>query len=312
VPVWWLLPALVFGLRLCGQGMLPNVAMVAVGRWFRASRGRAVSVVATGHSLGEAVLPLPFVLLIGAAGWRLGWVAAAALALLTIPVLGRLLAHDRRPAGQVEGDGAPGLGARHWTRREMLGHWLFWAVLPGVLAQPVFATALFFQQVHVAEVKGWSLEGFVALYPGFVAATLTGLFVGGAVIDRVGAGRLLPFLLVPMAAAFAVFAFAAPLWGAALGFALLGLAQGGSAVAAGAFWPEHFGTRNLGAIRATVSSAWVLATAVSPWATGLLIDAGIGIETQFVAFALYAAAMAGVLALAMARARREAAAGGQT
>jgi sugar phosphate permease len=304
VPVWWLLPVLIFGLRFCGQGMMSHVAIVAVGRWFRASRGKAVSVVGTGHSLGEALLPLPFVLLIGWAGWRAGWVAAALLALLFVPLVGRLLARDRVPAGQVAGEGQAGIGGRHWDRRAMLRHWLFWAVFPAFLAQPVFGTALFFQQVHLAEVKGWPLEGFVALYPMFVAPSLVALFAAGAAIDRFGTGRVVPFVLLPMAAGFTVFALGSGLGSAAAGFVLVGLSQGGSAAVAGAFWPEHFGTRHLGSIRAVASAAMVFATAISPGLTGVLIDAGIGIEVQFLGFAAYAVGMALLLGLAMARVRR--------
>ena len=53
---WILLILIVAGLRFCGQGMMSHLAMTAMGRWFRASRGRAVAVAGLGFSLGEAVL----------------------------------------------------------------------------------------------------------------------------------------------------------------------------------------------------------------------------------------------------------------
>jgi sugar phosphate permease len=47
-----------FLLRFFVQGLLTHAAMTAMGRYFSAERGRAVSIAALGHVTGEAVLPL--------------------------------------------------------------------------------------------------------------------------------------------------------------------------------------------------------------------------------------------------------------
>ncbi len=44
-------------------------------------------------------------------------------------------------------------------------------------------------------------------------------------------------------------------------------------------WAETYGVRHLGAIRAMVTSILVFATAGSPVSMGLLIDAGVSMET---------------------------------
>ena len=59
------LPVVIFALRLCGQGMTSHIAVVAMARWFDAERGRALSIAALGFSVGEAVLPIVFVVLLG-------------------------------------------------------------------------------------------------------------------------------------------------------------------------------------------------------------------------------------------------------
>ncbi len=64
-PFVWLLPVVIFALRLCGQGMTSHIAVVAMARWFDAERGRALSIAALGFSVGEAVLPIVFVVLLG-------------------------------------------------------------------------------------------------------------------------------------------------------------------------------------------------------------------------------------------------------
>lgn len=85
----------------------------------------------------------------------------------------------------------------------MLRDPLFYALLPGILA-PSWVTGVFFHQVHLAEVKGWSLSWFAACYPVYAAATVALSLVAGWAIDRWRAARLLPFYLLPLAAGLAV------------------------------------------------------------------------------------------------------------
>ncbi|MEL0100060.1 MAG: MFS transporter, partial [Opitutae bacterium] len=82
--VAWLLPVMIFGLRFFGQGMLTHIPAVAVGRWFRANRGRAISIVFLGHSFGQALFPAAFVVLMSISNWRTAWMVAALLPLIAI------------------------------------------------------------------------------------------------------------------------------------------------------------------------------------------------------------------------------------
>jgi hypothetical protein len=43
-PVWWLLPVIVFALRFTGQGMMSHLAVVAMARWFVATRGTSACI----------------------------------------------------------------------------------------------------------------------------------------------------------------------------------------------------------------------------------------------------------------------------
>ncbi|MEM6744233.1 MAG: MFS transporter [Pseudomonadota bacterium] len=302
------LAAAVFGLRFCGQGMLYHTAIVSMGRWFARARGRAVAVCTLGFSVGEAVLPVLFVALIGLVGWRGAWWAAAGLALCLAPLFPRLLRTERTPRSVPEAEQAAGLQGRHWTRGEALRHWLFWAVLTGVLAPPVFGTAFFFHQVHLTELKGWPLEGFAALFALYVAVAVPATFAGGWAADRYGAARVLALWPGLLAVGLGVAGAFQPFWAAALTMALLGAMQGFGSAASGAFWPEIYGTRNLGSIRALATSSMVFATAVGPGVSGWLIDAGVGFETQLLGMAGWSAVMAAGFAWIGARVERERAA----
>ena len=81
---------------------------------------------------------------------------------------------------------------------------------------------------------------------------------------------------------------------------LLGLSYGFQHTLFGALWPEIYGLRHLGAIRAMTVAMGVLATAVGPGLTGMLIDSGVSYPAQIVVMGLYCL-MAGVLMIFVSR-----------
>jgi MFS family permease len=285
---WLMLIPVVFGLRFCGQGMMSHLALTAMGRWFRAQRGRAVSVASTGFAIGEGFLPFVFVALAVSIGWRHAWMLAAlALLTVTLPLTLWLLKQERTPQSFAESHDSAGLGGRHWTRREALRHWLLWALLPGIVAPSFMITAVFFLQVHLAEIKGWPLAAYVALYPLYSLATVSSNLAAGIGIDRFGSLRLLPVYLLPLAGGLAVLGTAQTFWAAPLALCLIGISQGCSQAMIGALWPEYYGTRHLGAIRAMAVSTMVISSAVGPGLSGWLLDTGIGLEVQCLWMAAY-------------------------
>jgi MFS family permease len=305
-----MLGVVIFALRFCGQGMMSQIAMTAMARWFRAQRGRAVAVAGLGYSLGESIMPTLAVALAGLVGWRNTWLAAAGLLLLLAPLLLRLLAGERTPRDWAETSESLGLGGRHWTRAEALRHWMFWPVTVGVLGPPLIGTAIFFQQARIAEAKDLGLGAVAGAYPVYAAVTIMASFATGWVVDRVSARVMLPFYQVPMAGACLVLAFTAGPWTVPLAFALCGLTQGGAVALLGALWPELYGTRHVGAIRGTAVSTMVFATALGPGLTGGLLDLGIGIEAQFAGLAVVQAGLCLMLGRVALEALRRRAAGG--
>jgi MFS family permease len=288
-------------LRFAGQGMCGHIAMTAMGRWFEGHRGRAVAIAGLGFSVGEAVLPLVAVALIGLVGWRETWgIAAAVLAFGAAPAFAVLLARGRQPRSAATGEDTPGLRARHWTRRDALGHWLFPALLPIMLTPGFIGTVVFFHQVHTSEVKGWSLAAMAPGYSVYAALTVAAALAAGWAADRFGPARLLPLLLLPMAAGMAVLGPAVTVGGWFLTLGFLGLTQGMASALWGAFLPSVYGTRHLGAVRSLATSLMVVSTAAGPGITGLLIDASIDFPAQALAMALWCLAMS-ALGLAILR-----------
>ena len=286
-PAAWALPFVIFALRFAGQGMTTHIAVVAMARWFVASRGKALSIASLGIAAGEAFLPLVAVSLLGVVPWRWLWLSFAVILVLMVPVLVRLLRLERTPQSVAAESQAVGMNGRHWTRRQALRHWLFWLMVPSILAPSAWSTAFFFQQVHLAQTKGWTHVRLVALFPLYTAVSVAAMLASGWVIDRVGTARLMPVYQLPMAAGFVVIGLTEGLGIAAMGMALMAVAQGANSTLPNAFWAEFYGTKSLGGIKALATAVMVLGSAIGPGLTGYLIDFGIDFEDQMVGIAVY-------------------------
>jgi MFS family permease len=292
----------IYLLRLFGQGMMVHNAYTAIARWFSAQRGRALSIIIIGHNAGDAGFPPAFVALAAAIGWRNGWlVAAALLILVALPAAAALVAVDRTPRAS---DPVPRVAdARDWTRAEVIRDPVFYMALLGVAAPSFIVTTVFFHQVYLVELRGWSLTAFASSFV-LMAAVNTGFtLVSGQLIDRYSGVRLLPFVLLPLGAACFVLGGVEAQWSAFAFMALIGVSNGLSTTLFGAVWPEIYGLKHLGAIRSLIVAASVLASAAGPGLSGILIDAGVSYPAQIVAMGIYCLAVSAVLWRASALAR---------
>ena len=188
-----------FGLRLFGQGMSSHLAMTFVARWFVRERGRALGLVFLGYPAGEALFPMLMALLLGQFTWRWIWVGIAIAAVLVLmPVIlwmGRGLRRHGLIGRPAQRPSAERPEDRSWTRAQVLRDARFYGLLPGLLAAPFAITGILFHQVHLVEIKAWTLSGFAACYPLYAASATAVALAWGWLIDRHGAIRLLPFYL---------------------------------------------------------------------------------------------------------------------
>lgn len=297
-----LLPA-IFGLRLFGQGLASHAAIVAMGRYFVAERGRAVSLASLGHTLGDAVLPGLVVAALAFAVWQDIWTGAGVALLILTPIVFILL------KGQRERDAA--LTAARAERRDetLLEDWRLsavlrdpglWLRLPALLAPSFIFTGLIFHQVHLAETKGWALSLLAGSYVVFALAALAALMVGGLLVDRFTARRLVGFFLAPLALACLVLAVSSAPAAAPLFLGFLGISAGLAGVVLGALWAELYGVTHLGAIRAFGQAAMVFSSGLAPAFMGILVDQGIAMESIAAGSILYCLAATALARLAEA------------
>lgn len=295
---------IVFFLRFFGQGLIFQLASVSMARWFSARRGLALSLSAIGFWVGQAGIPVLFAALLLRFDWHFLWYFSASFLMLCFPLVLWLLAQERTPQSLAEDLHSVGMDGRHWTRSEVLRSRFFWMLTPLLLGPPAWGTALFFQQVHIADVKGWDLVDYLALIPLMTAVSMAVTLLTGALIDRFGSGRLLQIFPLSWMAGFVALASADGLSMAALAFSIFGVATGMQASIITAFWAEYFGTRHIGAIKATSASIMVFGSAIGPGVSGVFIDLGYDFPSQMLGIALYFAAAMGIVWFAVAQAKQ--------
>ncbi|PKQ07556.1 MAG: MFS transporter [Alphaproteobacteria bacterium HGW-Alphaproteobacteria-11] len=285
----WMLLLVFFGLRFFGQGMLTHVAMTAMGRWFNQKRGRAVSIAALGYPASEALLPLIAVATIGLIGWRMTWVAIAALLLLVaLPLFVGLLQRERRPTKEhADGGTAPAPARRDWTRNEVLKNPIFYALMPVLMGPGFLLTGIFFNQIAIADTKGWNIAWFATNFPVMAGCNVVSALAAGWLTDRFGARHLLPVLLAPLGLAILLLTYMESPYVLTAFMIVVGFTLGSASTVHGALWAEIYGTEHLGAIRAVVMSVAVFASALSPALIGLLMDSGVGVDALLLAGAAY-------------------------
>ena len=293
-------------LRHLGQGLMGMTGATTMVRYLPSERGKANAISGMGYSVAEAILPSAVVAMLAVMSWRESWVLWSLLLAIVLPILVRLLLrdHDQRHEHYLESiqaspDPSAQQSARQhqWTRDEVIRDPLFYLFLPALLATPMLFTGFMFHQVHLVDSKGWSLATWGGLYTLYaLTSTLMKLFTG-LLVDRFGAIRLVPVMVLPMGLGLLVLALDDSIAAAVAFMVMLGVTVGGYATVSSPFFAEKYGTLHLGSIKSVTTAAMVFASAISPVLMGWLIDAGVSMEFQAlgaVVYVLAAAIMAGI------------------
>ncbi len=290
-----LLVVILYALRLFGQGMMTHISITAMGRWYSAQRGRAVSVAVVGHQAGEALLPIVFVYALLVTGWRGTWLMSAVfVAVVALPVIYALMRVERVPSQQEISDEAR-TSLRQWTRAEVMRDVLFWSICIAVLAPAFIGTTLFFHQDYLIELRGWDKLQYSLSFTVMAIMTFSFALISGYTIDRFSAISHLPFFLIPLAAACIAMWAIESVVGSFVFMGLLGISYGISSTLFGALWPEIYGTKHLGSIRSIIIALMVFGTALGPGLTGFLIDLNVSYPAQILTMGIYCLAASAIM-----------------
>lgn len=283
-----MLVVVLYCLRLFGQGMMTHTSQTAMGKWYSANRGKAISLTSPGHQIGEAILPTAVIGLTAWVGWRQTWLlAAACLVIFALPAIVALMKVERIPQSLKGSSNEDEINVRHWTVSEVLADTTFWILLIGILGPAFIGTSVFFQQDHIVEIKSWDPKSYVASFIFLAIATILFTLIGGGLVDRFNSKILLPTFLLPMGIGCFVLGWGSGIWAIFVFMGLLGWSYGFSSALSGTLWPEIYGTKYLGSVRAICSAAMVFASALGPGLTGLGIDLKFDFQRQLILMGVY-------------------------
>ncbi|MEQ8344472.1 MAG: MFS transporter [Sneathiellaceae bacterium] len=285
-------------LRLCGQGLMIHVEATATARHFGPDRGKALGLTALGLPLAEAVLPALAAVLLLHWGWRDAYLAIGlALLLVFLPLSQALLRGQRayvtpppQPADAPRRRVLDGMARLAESR-------FFWMALPALLFLPFTSTAMLFYVGLIAAAKAWPLDAVAQAFAAFALCHALALFLSGPLVDRFGARRLLPWMLLPKLAVIAILAVSDDRLALFLFLGGTGMAAGMAKTVVSALWAEIFGAHLVGSVRSAAMTLMVVSTAAGPALFGGALSLGFGLAA--VLAALIAAGLAAI-ALAVA------------
>lgn len=291
-------------LRHLGQGLMSMAGATTMVRYLDHHKAKANALSGIGYSVSEAVLPSLVIALLAILSWRQSWVFWACVLLAVVPLLTwRLLRdHDSRHTAYLDSVSLADASSeapvrRQWTRNEVIRDPLFYMFMPALLAQPMLFTGFMFHQVHLVEVKGWSLTVWGSIYLLYAIVSTLFKLLAGVLADRVGALRLTPVMCLPFGLGFLFLAGSNDLWVAVAFMSLMAVTIGIYSTISSPFFSEMYGTLHLGSIKSVTTAAMVFASAIAPVLMGWLIDAGVSMETMAIGGACYivfASVLAGI------------------
>jgi MFS family permease len=286
-----LLGLAIFGLRLTGQGLLSLMSTATMARLFHEQRGKALSIATMGFPVGETLFPAITILFIAKFGWRPTWGMAAVISIAILYPLTRFLI-DTKTASPSKSESHVKAEAASWNRRQVLGHWQFYTLIPTYVSPGFLATGLVLYQFSLADEKGWSHTLMASSFISFGLSRLLFAFLIGPLIDRFGAQRLFTIQIAPLALGMLLMAFSDHTIIPFLYNGLMGISLGIGSSTSSALWAELYGPKHLGAIKSLMSTIGIFATSLSPILVGSLLDLNIGFATQMKFYAAILLAIA--------------------
>jgi len=281
----------IFFLRLSGQGLMAHTASTAVARFFVRSRGKALSYIWVGMSLGEFLLPVITVYVLTFIYWRNLWQGLAVIILLLLPIFTYLTIKDinifsREKENENHANNNIGL-IKSWTRKEVIRDLKFYSALPAMLASSFVITGIVINQTFIIESKDWGKFAIAKSFMVYSILTVITLFLSGYLVDKFTSRKIFPLLNVPLLLSVIVLAIFDHPYSAFIFMGLMGISNGLTNVLISSFWAEIYGVNYLGSIKALTGSLMVFSTALATTVFGILIDLGYSIENIAFLCAIY-------------------------
>ena len=283
----------IFLLRLSGQGLMAHTASVATSRFFDKSRGKALSYVWVGMSLGEFLLPIIIVYFLTFIHWRDLWQGFAIVIILLLPIFTYITIKDISIfSRENKNDSSLNKNIneiKSWTRTEVLKDLKFYSILPAMLASSFIITGIVINQTFIIESKDWEKYAIAKSFMIYSILTVATLFFSGFLVDKFTSRKIFPLLNVPLLLSLIVLAVFDHPNTAFVFMGLMGISNGLTNVLMTSFWAEIYGVNFIGSIKALTGSLMVFSTALATSIFGILIDLGYSIENIAILCSIYTA-----------------------
>jgi len=286
--------------------MMLGVA-TALANWFIQKRGRVTAIASTGVPIA-AFLGIPVTqFIVVNYGWRTAWIVLGIGMILLIAIPSGLFMR-RRPEDMgllPDGEAAAGKGqgaakrgqqprsrwgvyhsAVDWETRDALRSRAFWVLacaLPVIsLPAPAMATSVvaFFQD------KGLAPMAAAGAASSFAIGTLAARFIWGVVSEKLHI-QYTYFLITLVSVTGSIFVILSyNIQTAYAAIIYFGLFAGGVLQLQFQIWPDYFGRRNIGAIRAWASPIQTLGIAFGPLFANVIFDVTGSYNQAFTIYAM--------------------------
>lgn len=268
---WWAIWAAV-GL---GSAVMPTVWLKPVSTNFLHGRGLAIAVVLCGTGLSSFIVPSVANRLVEAYGWRLAYLALAAIwCAFVLPLVLLFLRNGAQaaPLAPSETDDVPAAPLTGLTPRQGFASLKFYRLLLAVWCSTFLSTALVLNLVPVLRSTG--LAGATAAsIAGLTGFSIVGRFASGWLLDRFSASwiaALASLVMILLPGMLLIFPGSVPAAMAAV-FAF-GLMGGALLPSIAYLTSRHMGARSFGTFYGTINAVNSIGVGLGPLLANYLYD----------------------------------------
>jgi MFS family permease len=269
---------IIFGLRFFGQGAMSHAGETTMARYFGENRGKALSISFSGGKIGLMVLPFIAIYTTNLVGWKNIWLLSSlSILIFFIPLLFLILQNQSLRHSNFSKNSEKSTDNKKWKTRDILFDKKFYIYLPISIASSFIGTGLMFHQIFIITEKGWTLN---MLANGFIFLgifSLIGLIIGGPLVDKFKARRVVSYSLIPLLLTILVLVFFDNYLFMLIYMSLLGVSIGVTTPILGSLWAELYGLESIGSVKALLHSCMGFFSAISPLVCGNMIYFGLGI-----------------------------------
>src|SRR5579863_10387943 len=293
-----LLPGSVVGLYLIfavtglfAIGQTPGSYSKVIAAWFDRQRGFALGIVLAGVGVGTAIIPIVSNFLIGAFGWRSGYVGLAVLVIVValLPVAIFVREPTEAPAAGDAAANEPE-GA---SMAEAARDWRFWFMLIGFFFAVIAINGTLVHVVPMLTDRGIALPEAVGIISSSGIGLIVGRLLAGWIIDRVFAPYVAVFFLLCPLVGLLILALQPEALPPLVGVLLLGLGIGGETDLLSYMVSRYFGLAKFGTIYGWIFIAALAGNAVGSSILGWAFQLTHSYSATLVAYSLLLAVATG-------------------